>query len=100
MSAPYNGPWHLHDMEDRTVCDANGAAVAMTKTDEQARLIAAAPEMLAFIQDVAATCADCGGTGIWHMMLDETDFGQAPGSNQRPCPTCQRIRDLISQATP
>jgi len=55
------GPWHLHDMEQFTICGPNYKAVAETKTrrsdDEcraNARLIAAAPELLEACKAVIA----------------------------------------------
>ena len=64
------------------------------------KLCAERDELLRFVRDAAETCGDCGGTGVWHMMLDETDFGQPPGSNRRDCPTCATARKILSRYAP
>jgi hypothetical protein len=54
-----------------------------------ARLIAAAPDLLVLAQGYAAGCAECNGTGV-------PEFGDHAG---RDCPDCADIRAVIAKAT-
>lgn len=62
MSKHTLGPWRLHDMEENTVVDATGNAVADCngrsnpnhRNRANARLVAAAPEILAALEGLLA----------------------------------------------
>lgn len=54
-----------------------------------ARLIAAAPDLLALAEQYASECAECDGKGI-------PEFGESAG---KPCTQCADIRSVIAKAT-
>jgi hypothetical protein len=67
--------------------------------EANARLIAAAPDLLAELQDAAAHCEACDGKGNAYTHEDETQVGCAPGSSRIDCPACIRWRAAIARAT-
>lgn len=54
-----------------------------------ARLMAAAPELLVIAQECAEACAECNGTGV-------PEFGDDAGKS---CPDCADVRAVIAKAT-
>jgi hypothetical protein len=81
-----------------------------------ARLIAAAPELLALARQYAAECGECNGSGVIEVQVERTVPGccgrpNADGSccgnavpelvpdvETAPCPDCIEIRQVIAKA--
>ena len=63
--------------------------------EANARLIAAAPALLAQLQNLVEVCPECGGKGYFLAPLGppENDF-----SEPEPCAWCQAARAAIAQA--
>lgn len=104
MSAHTSGPWCVGTDTARgqpfgrvhiLAPSADGGplqkvAVAMWEAD--APLIAAAPAMLAKLEQLAAECAECHGTGYAVLPFS----GGVP--SRARCPDCADIRSVIAQA--
>lgn len=71
--------------------DATGAAKAIN--DANARLIVAAPTMLAKLREIAGECCECDGRGI--VDYDDPDGTYKAGD---ACPICKDIREVITAA--
>lgn len=60
VSAHTPGPWHLHDLEENTVCGPDHLAIGITEArarkpevnSANARLIAAAPDLFASLKEM------------------------------------------------
>jgi len=59
---------------------------------ENARLIAAAPELLAMVKRYASECADCDGTGLMEFIGADQDI------YEKECTQCADIRSLLARA--
>lgn len=110
-----SGPWQVGSDEQRGAGDgslvglwiecADGARVGQAfgncriTTDEavraNARLFAAAPDLLAMVRQYASECAECDGEG--EVLIEDDDFDREPW--WQPCPDCQDIREVIAMAT-
>lgn len=82
------GPWTAHEgmiWPRMFINGADGSAVAVTSFEQNseanARLIAAAPDLLALAKQYASECAECGGQSV------------IP-----PCEDCADIRAVIVKA--
>lgn len=63
--------------------------------EANARLIAAAPELLAILRKLAGECAECEGSGeSGHTHSDGTQYS----TSDPPCPDCADIRAVINKA--
>jgi hypothetical protein len=94
MSAHTPGPWPVDKSRfgtDHYVIGTTPPFVAAVKRIEDARLIAAAPELLCIAREFAAGCAECNGTGA----LEFHGIGGPPGT---PCPDCADVRAVIAKA--
>lgn len=65
------------------------------ETLANARLIAAAPELLAMVQQYASECAHCGGTGVIQRTVV---ISGCEDERDDDCPDCADIRALIAKA--
>jgi hypothetical protein len=81
-----------------------------------ARLIAAAPDLLALARQYASECGECNGSGVIEVTVERTmpgccgrpnDDGSCCGNpvpevvpdvEQAPCPDCVEIRSVIAKA--
>lgn len=68
------------------------------ETLANARLIAAAPDLLALAQQYASECAECGGTGTVESFADLIGGESVP--EREPCDQCADIRAVIAKAQP
>lgn len=98
MSAHTPGPWWHSGLEVGTepVMAVKVARVSGATHDEaraNARLIAAAPALLAKLEQLAGECAECRGTGFAVL-----PFSGGQSSRAR-CPDCADIRAVIARAT-
>lgn len=91
MTTHTPGPWvgPVNTGATRFEIQGGGRRVAVVDRIEDARLIAAAPDMLAKLADLAGECAECDGTGFVHRV-----DGEATG-----CPECADIFAVIAKAT-
>jgi hypothetical protein len=64
-------------------------------TEANARLIAAAPELLEMARRYASECAQCDGTGLFRNFNPRRE---APQEHGEDCKECRTIRDLIAKA--
>ncbi len=87
-----------------TICeveDVNAFVQNEERNAANARLIAAAPEMLAMLREAASWCADCNGSGvicIGTRIEDHGLLGQEELADVEPCPECADIRAVIAKA--
>jgi hypothetical protein len=65
-------------------------------------LIAAAPELLAFVKQQAADCAECKGTGVVTKQYGGEGYGDRcaalADADDQSCSDCEEIRALILKA--
>ena len=111
MSVPHTpGPWLVTADEDDeegysvTVADALFDTVAQLtpqrKDGEElanARLIAAAPDLLELARQYASECAECGGDGTIEAG-ENIDKAAGMIPERQPCPDCAGIRAVIAKA--
>ena len=71
--------------DDARECEAN------------ARLIAAAPDLLALAKRYASECSECGGTGVKLVWAENVDHNDA-WDHSEPCDACADIRAVIEKA--
>lgn len=102
-----NAPWHyaayepdvrafgvyVADRNGRRVCHFEGSIDQKEELTDQARLIAAAPELLTLAKKLASECAECEGKG-----RTEAE-GYYPGATSyNDCPDCRDIHEVIAKA--
>lgn len=104
------GPWHLGG-NGFIVYAQNGYAICDVKTfhgrddsdTENARLIAAAPELLALVRQYASECGECNGTGLVTKSYGGDGYGgrcaALADADDQPCSDCADIRTVIAKAT-
>jgi hypothetical protein len=118
MGAHTPGPWNQRQQNSalRDEIGVRGKAVALVwvrrmpheKTtgpmvepdaegEANARLIAAAPDLLAKVQQYASECGECEGEGS---VLVEWEDDSDRDPEWVPCAACQDIRDVIALASP
>lgn len=97
------GPWQRgHRTETRIAIVAPREASAGTRTvayvnigpheEEDAALIACAPEMLAMIEQYASECGECSGSGLSVTLTEAGEYG--PDAD---CDQCADIRELLAK---
>jgi hypothetical protein len=97
------GPWLVHDGDEIVTYDQRGtrwyiAACARYPTNDDtqraanARLIAAAPELLALAKQYASECGECGGTRL------KPTYDQGEWAEDAPCAECAAIWAVIDEA--
>jgi hypothetical protein len=101
MSKHTPGPWHVitvavHDKlitsGDRSIASLDHASHdTIEHLSANARLIAAAPALLALAKQYASECAECGGTAVLHS-------GEGVYHRQSDCDACADIWRVIDQA--
>lgn len=80
--------------------DDDGGIRGRTPEEERAnaRLIAAAPDLLDIAKQCASECAECGGHGFTYKAGEQ--FTQEASTRTRiECDACADIRDAIKKAT-
>jgi hypothetical protein len=65
----------------------------LVASEDDARLICAAPDLLAIARRYASECAECGG-GVTRDLRIGVEFRAT-----RTCPECAEIREAIAKAT-
>ena len=101
------GPWRADSRMINTltdtfvvVVDQFGKYVARSliagRQHADARLIAAAPDLLALARQYASECATCGGTGL--VTIYDYD-GNGSDADDQLCHDCADIRAVIARAT-
>lgn len=70
---------------------------AREQAEPIARLMAAAPELLALARQYASECGDCNGTGL--VTITTWPGGIEVDNDDQPCPDCADIRAVIAKAT-
>jgi hypothetical protein len=101
------GPWTFIDSPLREIAlkrahwlvgrldnDKRGLALVFGDDDTNARLIAAAPDLLALAQQYASECAECNGTGSVQAF---SASGHPAGTLD--CDACASIREVVANAT-
>ncbi len=83
MSDHMPGPWTIDDKRMK-VTGPKGLAVCEPYTLADARLIAAAPDLLSLAKQYASECMECAGVGIT--------------VENEGCDECRFIRDVIAKA--
>lgn len=108
MSAQHTpGPWTVgpgNDADESWIVQIAGgtriAGIALRSSTEielaNARLIAAAPDLLALAKQVATECAECDGRGVHEIGTDCIGGEVIPVTE--PCPDCADIRAVIDKA--
>lgn len=103
------GPWMLDPAHPLMVyCDdALGSRVAdlsqpghgipWAQEEANARLIAAAPDLLTLAKQYASACINCGGSA--EIIRNKSSDGDPLHDFAEPCPECEHIRDAIAKAT-
>ena len=83
------GQWRAEETETRTSIKSGKAVVAYVQIradqDDNAALIACAPELFALAMEYASECGECAGVGV---TIDNRD-----------CDACRTIREVIAKAT-
>lgn len=79
--------------------ESGEAAAAIAEQDANARLIAAAPELLALAVRYASECSECEGSGYVVVYADPYAHGDVSSPEQSPCESCVDIRAAIAAAT-
>lgn len=79
-----HGPYYV-------ICSRTGHSKRADEAHANARLIAAAPDLLALAKQYASECEECGGSGEIRF-IGETDA-------QYQCNDCAHIRAVIDKAT-
>ena len=113
------GPWSVEDPIDNelTIVEANKpthewkfiATVYLRQgndpdefphhvSEANARLIAAAPDLLILAKKFASECAECDGTGLISIHVHGSDTQAAYDADDQPCPDCHDIRVVITKA--
>lgn len=88
--------------DSRRIYDATGDCIGYARgpietMQQDARLMAAAPELLALAKQYASECGECNGGGSWV----ELDRNGAPiPETARPCEACADICAVIAKAEP
>jgi hypothetical protein len=102
MSKHTPGPWHYAEcqmgtpfVDTESVGDLLAAALPLDEEKANARLIAAAPDLLAALEDMIGHCQGCNGKGRC--------YGPVPGSpgsyaSNQPCQDCSDARAAIAKA--
>jgi hypothetical protein len=99
------GPWiarsHRHHSPSTVLRESDGTPIAEVdpvdgygnhpETIANARLIAAAPDLLALAKQYAAECGECDGSGVRQFADEFTPAGAQ-------CPDCIGIRAVINKA--
>jgi len=78
---------------------SHGEPIEQLEAD--ARLIAAAPELLALARSYASECAECNGTGTRHGTIGGDGYGDrcaALADVEYDCEDCAEIRAVIAKA--
>ena len=99
------GPWRAtrHSSIVGTAVMANrGIVVASVLGSPEvcqanARLIAAAPDLLALAKRYASECSECEGTGVKLVWAENADHNDA-WDHSEPCEACADIRAVIEKA--
>ncbi|MDB6104092.1 MAG: hypothetical protein JWO52_4091 [Gammaproteobacteria bacterium] len=72
------------------------------KADANARLIAAAPDLLALAHQYASECSNCGGKGVVTRQYGGDGYGDRcaalADADDQPCDECEDIRKVIDAA--
>ena len=77
MSKHTAGPWKVQQMEyGFAITDQEGYEISPTRNISDARLIAAAPEMLAALEAVLAVASQSAGIAGWHLNGDLAGWGE------------------------
>lgn len=96
------GPWHYAECQTGTpfvdtesVGDLFAAALPLDEERANVRLMAAAPDLLAALEDMINHCQGCNGRGRC--------YGRVPGSpgsyaSNQPCQDCGDARAAIAKA--
>ncbi len=71
---------------------------AESEQHANARLIAAAPDLLALAKRYASECSECGGTGVVSRHIEGRDTQAAMDADDQPCDACADIRAVIAKA--
>lgn len=114
------GPWrlndaiHAHVLDDTYHCIDAGCGFHMLPSDKgfgiagrmalaDARLITAAPDLLALAHQYASECSECGGTGLVTKSYGGDGYGDRcaalADADDQPCPDCADIRAVIAKAS-
>ena len=77
MSKHTAGPWKVQQMGyGFAITDQEGYEISPTRNISDARLIAAAPEMLAALEAVLAVASQSAGIAGWHLNGDLAGWGE------------------------
>ena len=94
------GPWHVYERNSLCIESAAGniALVNLARASEaDARLIAAAPDLLKLAREYAGACINCGGSA--EIIRNKSSDGDPLHDFAEPCPECEHIQDVIAKAT-
>jgi hypothetical protein len=75
--------------------------ISPAEAEANARVMAAAPELLALAQKLASECAECNGTGTRHGTIGGDGYGDrcaAIADVEYDCEECADIREVIAKA--
>jgi len=67
--------------------------------ESDARLMAAAPDLLALARQYASECGECDGSGLVTVHIPGNEGVPAIDYDDQPCPDCADIRAVIAKAT-
>ena len=77
MGKHTSGPWKVQQVEyGFAITDQEGYEISPTRNISDARLIAAAPEMLAALEAVLAVASQSAGIAGWHLNGDLAGLGE------------------------
>jgi hypothetical protein len=99
------GPWRVFSSDGRgpdfvaATVDRKERLIAQVDSAPNARLIAAAPQLLDFAKLQASQCGICEGTGTAKHLPAVENLQDLDGRLQRPCEWCADVRALIALAT-
>lgn len=97
MSKHTPGPWYQLHRQPLCIESPTGNVALCNlarASDADAKLIAAAPDLLALVRQYASECASCEGLGrVVQFNADGYPAGEVP------CPDCDEIRAVITKAT-
>ena len=96
------GPWRVLPTNDCVIESEKHGNIALVNlarmSSADARLIAAAPDLLALAKQYASECSGCNGTGFMSRHIEGRDTQAAQDADDQPCDDCADIRAVIEKA--
>jgi hypothetical protein len=105
------GPWRAVDTGDGYTIESSSREMSATVAEitarrsvtgaADARLIAAAPDLLDLAKQYASECTECSGTGVVTRQYGGDGYGDrcaALADADQPCDECADIRAVIARA--